>query len=537
MFFAAVLAVAALTFQPLTSQPLPPCRQQPRVAGRTELVVMGRGRGGQGFRLELPGTSRQHRSWFRQKRIWRRSQPPPFGLPALGPGSMAAPSLGLAAVLAAVLAKFYPRRGRYDGLGRVQTVRFDRDNALEQERTRREAAVLLESLRAAGDATTGASIAARSEQRVREAALGVAASEFLDAPVRERVARLTELRTLKTALQPASTARALRMVASLTSSRYLGARAPAEAKEATVARLLLLCRALVDGFESEMEAAAIRTLCGFRGETALSERLLLSCTREVVLGEATRILGKATSRNAASPPTAAELDELRRALGALPALLGVPASALRPMLTRDLVPRLRAVLVAAVDEWVEGGGGGGGGVSGDAPVAPVAHASFERADAAADLVACVLEWGGGLNGGGGDALAELPAAGLTTLARHTFYGAYVRWFALSAVEASLESRGAAAAAEHPGGSRASHPQLLAKLLGAMPAQAKRNNAASYDAAVAAALRRGSADALSELAGQLQIGEVQAREAIETARARAVEEAVATAEAQARLGLE
>ena len=71
----------------------------------------------------------------------------------------------------------------------------------------------------------------------------------------------------------------------------------------------------------------------------------------------------------------------------------------------------------------------------------------------------------------------------------------------------------------------------------MPAQAKRNNAASYDAAVAAALRRGSADALSELAGQLQIGEVQAREAIETARARAVEEAVATAEAQARLGLE
>ena len=37
-----------------------------------------------------------------------------------------------------------------------------------------------------------------------------------------------------------------------------------------------------------------------------------------------------------------------------------------------------------------------------------------------------LEWGGGRNGGGGDALAELPAAGLPTLARHTFYGAYVR---------------------------------------------------------------------------------------------------------------
>ena len=121
MASALVSAVAALTFQPLNIQPLPPCRLQPRVASRTELVVMGRGRGAQGFRLELPGTARQHRSWFRQKRSWRRSQPPPFGLPALGPGSMAAPSLGLAAVLAAVFAKFYPRRGRYDSLGRVQT--------------------------------------------------------------------------------------------------------------------------------------------------------------------------------------------------------------------------------------------------------------------------------------------------------------------------------------------------------------------------------------------------------------------------------
>ena len=85
---------------------------------------------------------------------------------------------------------FYPRRGRYDSLGRVQTARFDRDSALEQDRTRREAVVLLESLRAAADATACASIA-RSEQRLREAALGVAASEFLDAPVRERVARRT----------------------------------------------------------------------------------------------------------------------------------------------------------------------------------------------------------------------------------------------------------------------------------------------------------------------------------------------------------
>ena len=52
------------------------------------------------------------------------------------------------------------------------------------------------------------------------------------------------------------------------------------------------------------------------------------------------------------------------------------------------------------------------------------------------------------------------------------------------------------AGEHPGGSRASHPQLLAKLLGAMPAQAKRNNAASYDAA--------TRDALPERAGDQQV---------------------------------
>jgi hypothetical protein len=232
--------------------------------------------------------------------------------------------------------------------------RFAPDGSLEKARTRAAATALLQGFRASStvpsdseqsvrEAALAVGVARRSAARM----LGLAASflralslrlthlgamagqlEFIEAPPRRQPALLVELQALQAAIRPASMARAMRMAATAAARRRRGG--ALEAREADAAGLLLLIRALVDGLgtllggwrprprvssprgsrappenvlltlvvgraawcgaEAEEEAAAARSLFGFQGETARTERLALGAARSLVAAEVARIL-------------------------------------------------------------------------------------------------------------------------------------------------------------------------------------------------------------------------------------------------------
>ena len=209
---------------------------------------------------------------------------------------MAATGFGLVAVFAIATSAWGQKRVRRDhGFANFPTARFAPDGALEEARTRAAAEAMLQAFR------EGSAVAAGSSERVREAALGLAMVQWVDAPRSERVAGLRALQALRAAVQPASTTRALRIATTFVSRRRLGRQGGAYtsrsalytsalegsvAKEEEAASVLLLCRAMAaEGLERETETAATRTLFGLQGETGRSERLVLGRARLLVATE------------------------------------------------------------------------------------------------------------------------------------------------------------------------------------------------------------------------------------------------------------